>query len=302
MNSILNVNNNVIANKEQYIEKFLEYIDVSNNTIKEYAAGLKRFFNYCHENKIVEIERQDVINFRESLKSSKKEASTINLYLASVKNFFKWLEYEGVYKDITRNVKSLPVERGHKREAVTVEQLKTMLSFCKDSRERLILLITITTGLRCNELRNIMVKDFVERNNAICLYVLGKARAGLKTDYVVIPNELYEEVKTYIKENNITDYLFVSNSNNNKGNLMSNRAIRDIVNKIYHKAGMNSSSYVFHSLRHGFCNISLMNDVDIVEVSKAMRHKSIQTTMTYVRDIEAKDNKCFATVGNLVLN
>lgn len=302
MNSIMNINNNVIANKEQYIEKFLEYIDVSNNTIKEYAAGLKRFFNYCYENNIVEVQRQDIINFREHLKENNREATTINLYLASVKNFFKWLEYEGVYKDITRNVKSLPVQRGHKREAVTVDQLKNMLSFCKDKREKLILLITITTGLRCNELRNIMVEDFKERNGTVCLYVLGKARAGLKTDYVVIPDNLYKEIKDYIKENNITDYLFVSNSNNSRGNLMSTRAIRDIVNKIYEKAGLDKDLYVFHSLRHGFCNISLMNDIDIVEVSKAMRHKSIQTTMTYVRDIEAKDNKCFATVSNLVLN
>lgn len=302
MNSIMNINTNVIANKEQYIEKFLEYIDVSNNTIKEYATGLKRFFNYCYENEIVEIQRQDIINFREHLKNSNKGAATVNLYLASVKNFFKWLEYEGVYKDITRNVKSLPVEKGHKREAVTVEQLKTMLSFCKDKRERLILLITITTGLRCNELRNIKVEDFKIRNGAICLYVLGKARAGLKADYVIVPQDLYKEVQEYIKENNITDYLFVSNSNNNRGQLISTRAIRDIVNKIYDKAGLDKNLYVFHSLRHGFCNISLMNDIDIVEVSKAMRHKSIQTTMTYVRDIEAKDNRCFATVGGLVLN
>ncbi len=302
MNSIMNINTNVIANKEQYIERFLEYIDVSNNTIKEYAAGLKRFFNYCYENNIVEIQRQNIISFRDYLKESNKEASTINLYLASVKSFFKWLEYEGVYKDITRNIKSLPVEKGHKREAVTVEQLKTMLSLCESKRERLILLITITTGLRCNELRNIMVEDFKERNDAVCLYVLGKARAGLKTDYVVIPDTLYAEIKEYIKENNITGYLFVSNSNNNRGNLMSTRAIREIVNKIYKKAGLNKDLYVFHSLRHGFCNISLMNDIDIVEVSKAMRHKSIQTTMTYVRDIEAKDNRCFAAVSSLVLS
>lgn len=302
MNSIMNINANVIANKEQYIEKFLEYIDVSNNTIKEYTAGLKRFFNYCYENNVVEIQRQDVINFREYLKDNNKEATTINLYLASVKNFFKWLEYEGIYKDITRNVKSLPVEKGHKREAVTVEQLKTMLSFCKDKRERLILLITITTGLRCNELRNIMVQDFKKKNGTICLYVLGKARAGLKADYVIIPEDLYQEIQEYIQENNITEYLFVSSSNNNKGNLISTRAIRDIVNKIYKKAGLDKNLYVFHSLRHGFCNISLMNDIDIVEVSKAMRHKSIQTTMTYVRDIEAKDNRCFAAVSSLVLN
>lgn len=302
MNEILNIKQNVIANKEQYIQKFLEYIDVSNNTIKEYTAGLKRFFQYCFDNNIEKVERQDIINFREFLKESEMQPSTINLYLASIRNFFKWLEYEEAYKNITQNIKSLPVERGHKREAITVEQIKHILSFCKDEREKLIILITITTGIRCNELRNIRVQDFINKNGVVCLYVLGKARQGLRTDYVVIPEELYKQIQDYIAANNITEYLFVSTSNNNKGNVISTKAIRNIVNSLYEKAGLDNKLYVFHSLRHGFCNISLNNNIDIVQVSKAMRHKSIQTTMTYVRDIEAKDNKCFATVGNLVLN
>lgn len=302
MNEILTVKNNVIANKEQYIQKFLEYIDVSDNTIKEYSAGLKRFFQYCFDNGITDIDRRDIINFRDDLKAQQKSAATINLYLASVKNFFKWLEYEGLYKDITRNIKSLTVERNHKREGVTIEQLKEMLSVCENARERLIILITSSTGLRCNELANIRVQDFVDKNGTICLYVLGKARQGLRTDYVVISNEIYQEIQNYIKDNNITEYLFVSTSNNNKGKVMSTKSIRNIVNKIYDKIGLDSDLYVFHSLRHGFCNISLTNNIDIVEVSKAMRHKSIQTTMNYVRDIEAKDNRCFATVGALVFN
>ena len=302
MNKMMSIEVNVIANKEQYIQKFLEYIDVSNNTIKEYSAGLKSFFQYCFNNNITQVERRDIINYRDELKDLGKSASTVNLYLASVKNFFKWLEYEGLYKDITRNIKALSVERQHKREGVTVEQLKQMLSVCKDARERLIILITSSTGLRCNELTNIRVQDFVNKNGTVCLYVLGKARQGLRTDYVVVPNEIYQEVQEYIKENDIKEYLFVSTSNNNKGNLMTTKAIRNIVNKIYDKIGLDSNLYVFHSLRHGFCNISLTNNIDIVEVSKAMRHKSIQTTMNYVRDIEAKDNRCFATVSGLVLN
>lgn len=302
MNNLVNINTNVIANKEQYIEKFLEYIDVSDNTIREYTTGLKKFFEYCDNNYVREITRQTIINFRDFLKQNDKEASTINLYLVSVKSFFKWLEYEGIYKDITRNIKTIPVAKEHRREAVTVEQLKEMLSFCDNSREKLILLITITTGLRCNELRNIKISDFVVDNEIVKLYILGKARGGFKTDYVIVPSNLYQQIINYVNQNNITDYLFVSTSNNNKGNIMSTKAIRNIVNKIYERTGLDKNLYVFHSLRHGFCNISLLNNIDIVQVSKAMRHKSIQTTMTYVKDIEAKDNKCFATVSNLILD
>ena len=206
MNNLIETNVNVIANKEQYIQKFLEYIDVSDNTLQEYVIGLRRFFNYCAQNEVQQVERTTILNYREDLKEQGKEASTINLYLSSVKSFFKWLEYEGLYKDITRNIKAIPVETGHKREAFTIEQIRQLLSVCSNLKEKLIISLATSTGLRCNELRNVRVQDFVDRNGTICLYVLGKARQGMRTDYVVVSNQLYQEVQQYINEYNITEY------------------------------------------------------------------------------------------------
>lgn len=299
MNDLINVNG-IVDNNQQYIEKFLNYIDVSENTVKEYSAGLKRFFLYCKDNNINRVERNDIINFREFLKSNGKEANTINLYLASVKSFFKWLEYEGVYKDITRNIKSISVDCKHKREPLSLEQIKKVLSACQTEKEKLIIKLSVTTGLRCNELCNIRIQDFEVSDDIIKLYILGKARQGMRTDYVVIDMNLYQEILNFINKNNISEYLFISESNNNKGNKVSTRTIRNIVNKLFDTVGLKSNEYVFHSLRHSFCNINLKNNINIVEVSKAMRHKSINTTMRYVKDIEAKENRCFATMSNLI--
>lgn len=300
MEFLKSVDSNVIANKNYLIMRYLNYIDVSSTTQKEYYSGLKMFFEYCRQNNINDIERKTIIEYRDHLRNEGKSANTINLYLVSVKNFFKWLEFEGIYKDVTKNIKAMPVQSTHIRESLDVEQVKELLKFCQDDKERLIISLAVTTGIRCNEMCNIRVQDIVNKNGINCLYILGKARQGMRTDYVVISDDILSQIKQYIKAHNVTEYLFTSNSNNSKGQALSTRSMRDIVNKIYERAGIKNSNLVFHSLRHSFCNINLKNGNDITEISKAMRHRNITTTMRYVKDIEAENNKCFSTVNDLL--
>lgn len=51
----------------------------------------------------------------------------------------------------------------------------------------------------------------------------------------------------------------------------------------------------------GFCNISLHNNIPIQEVSTAMRHKAISTTMRYVEDKSILNNPCTNSVAKVVL-
>lgn len=263
----------VIEKKDELIRKYFEYIDVSDKSCKEYNTGLKMFFQYCSDNNIINIARQDIINFREDLKRQGKSANTINLYLVSIKNFFKWLDYEGIYKDISQNIKALPVESTHIREAISEEQVKDILRNCQNDKEKIIIYLGITTGIRCNEMCNIRLQDFKQKDGKTVLYVLGKARQGMKADFVIIPDGVANLIKNYIQEYNITDYLFTSNSNNSKGKPISTRSMRDIVNKIYERTGIKNENVVFHSLRHGFASISIQNGADVREVSQSLRHK-----------------------------
>ena len=299
MENLIN-NTTITTNKDNYIKKYLEYIDVSKNTQKEYSIGLKMFFEYCSLNNINNIQRQDIINYREYLKLQGKSANTINLYLVSIKNFFKWLDYEGLYKDISKNIKALPVETTHIRQAISQDQIKLLLNNCQDIKEKLIISLAITTGIRCNEMCNIRLQDFKQKDGKTILYVLGKARQGMKTDFVIIPDNILNIIKQYIKQYNIIDYLFTSNSNNSKGKTLSTRTMRDIVNKIYERAGIKNENVVFHSLRHGFASISIQNGVDIREVSQSLRHSNINVSMRYIHDLEMINNKCSDTISNLL--
>lgn len=294
------IETDVMVRHDELMKKYLDYIDVSKETQKEYSTGLKMFFSYCINNNIKNIQRKDIIDYRNYLQQQGKSANTINLYLVSIKNFFKWLDYEGLYKDISKNIKALPVETTHVRESLNIEQVKELLNYCYTDKEKLIISLAITTGIRCNEMCNIRIQDFVEKNGVTCLYVLGKARQGMRTDFVVIDNNILKQIKEYIINNNITEYLFTSNSNNSKGNPLSTRSMRDIVNNIYERAGIKNPNLVFHSLRHSFSTIAIQNGSDVREVSQQLRHKGINTTLRYLHDLDATQNSCSNNVSNLL--
>lgn len=280
-------------------EKFIGYIDVSQNTVETYSRSLKQFIIYMQENEIRNPTRENIINFREHIKS-RHELNTVNVYMIALKQFFKFLEYSGIYKNITENVKGVRIESYHKREYLTLEQCKSVLNNAKNMREKVLFTLTFTCGLRANEVANIKLEDFTLKGGKHCLYVLGKGRDG-KQDYVVVPRETFNLIQEYIREYNIQDYLFVSESNHNKGGKVATCTLRRIINKMYERVGIVGKEYVFHSLRHSFATISLQNGIDIREVSNGLRHKNLNTTQIYTHDLEKINNKCSNTISNMLL-
>lgn len=286
---------NVINN---YKEEFLKFIDVSKMTEQTYSSGVKQFMIYLNENGIKAPTREDIIAFRDELKEEHSVA-TINSYLSSISAFFKYLDYKGIYQDITINVKHLKDTTLHKRKFLTINDCKYILENCKDLREKTIFMLTLNCGLRANEVVNIRLKDFKEINGKVCLYVLGKGR-DYKQDYVIVENNVYEIIKKYIETYNIVDYLFVSSSNHNNNGKLTTRSLRRIVNNMYERLGIKEEQLTFHSIRHSFATISIQNGADIREVSQAMRHRSINTTQRYLHDLEMINNNCGSIVSSKV--
>ncbi len=281
----------LLCNEKKIVSEYLQFIDVVDNSIETYRKGLKAFFLFLKENEIKNPTRKDVINFREQLKSDGHSLSTVNTYLVSIRNFFKWTNYKGIYKDITLNIKSVSVSREHKREPLSVDQINLVLKNIENTKERVIFLLGLCCGCRANEICNIQVKDFVKKGDKILLYLLGKARDG-KVDYVVVDDVLYKTILDYINEYNITNYLITSDYKKD-GSKVTNKTIRFIVKQMLRRVGIDSELYCCHSLRHSFATLNLLDGKNIREVSKALRHKNISTTEIYAHDIEQRNNSCF---------
>ena len=291
-------NFNLVLEETNIVERYLSFLDVTQTTYDTYKNGLKMLFIYFKENNIQQPTRQDIIDFREKLKLN-HSLSTVNTYLISTRNFFKWLEYENIYKDITRNIKGVTVSREHKREFLTLEQAQLVLKNVKNTREKIIILLGLCCGCRANEMCNIQLKDFIFKENKIFLYLLGKGRSG-KVDYVIIDELLYNEIQEYIKEYDISDYLFTSDYKKD-GSKVTNKTIRYIVKNAFRRVGIDSDLYSCHSLRHSFATLNLLDGQDMRWVQSALRHANITTTQVYAHDIEQRNNKCFNNLSGKLL-
>lgn len=284
---------------DSLIKRFLSYLDVSDNTVKTYNVGLVQFNEYLKQNNIKEPTRDDIIKFREQLKKQHKP-NTINAYLIAIRNFYSWLEYEGITKDISKKIKGIKLERKHLKRGLSQEEIKKVLDICKDTREELMIKLMITCALRINEIRNIRLEDFYDDKGVIMLKVLGKARGGLKQDSVKIDERIFELVKRYCKEYKVNDYLFYSTSNNNNGNMMTTAAFRLIVNKLFKRANLDMEKLSPHSTRHTSVELALESGIPIQEVSEFVRHKSINTTMIYAKELNQRNSTIANTLGDFV--
>lgn len=292
---------NVELQVEDLIKKFLGYLDVSDNTVKTYNVGLLQFNEYLKQNGIKNPTREDIILFREILKETHKP-NTINAYLIAIRNFYSWLEYEGIAKDISKKIKGIKLERRHLKRGLSREEIKKVLDVCENTREELMIKLMITCALRINEVRNIRLQDFYDDKGVVMLKVLGKARGGLKQDSVKIDERIFELIKKYCKEYKVTDYLFYSTSNNNNGNMMTTAAFRLIVNKLFKRAKLDMEKLSPHSTRHTSVELALESGVPIQEVSEFVRHKSITTTMIYAKELNQRNSKIANTLGDYVFD
>ena len=287
---VLNENKKIIV--KDFIKKYLDYIDVSDNTIRTYNIGLLQFTEYLKENNIQDPTREDIINFREYLKQNHKP-NTINAYLIAIRNFYEWLEYENITKDITKKIKGIKLERKHLKRGLSLEEIRKVLDVCKDTREELLIKLMINCGLRCNEVVNIQLSDFYNDKGIVMMRVLGKARGGLKQDAIKIDDRLFELIQKYVREYSIEDYLFVSTSNNNTNGKLTTKTIRYIVTNLFKKANLDMEMLSTHSTRHSTCELLLEKGMPIQEVSEFMRHRSILTTTLYSKELNQR--QCKAT-------
>jgi integrase/recombinase XerC len=82
---------------------------------------------YLRNNGISGPKREHVLAYKEHLKQTCRPV-TIQIYITAVRLFFRWLSSREMYADIADHIKSVKVDRMHKRGYLTTEQVKLVLS------------------------------------------------------------------------------------------------------------------------------------------------------------------------------
>lgn len=300
MNELNNFNqNNVIESKKidnTLLKRFLEYLDASEKTVQTYTRALRQFFKFLYENNITQPQRTDVLAFRDNLKDKGRKPTTIKSYIVAVRLFFQWTNQEGLYPNIAEKIKGAKLDQAHKKDYLTVDQIKDVLnnidtSTLTGARDYAIILLMVTGGLRTIEVSRADMDDMRNVGNSPALYIQGKGREE-KTEYVKLPLQVFKAIGRYREMlEKQYDVLFVSTSNNNKGQRLTTRSISGIVKKRLKEAGYTSNRLTAHSLRHTAGTLNLMNGGTLEETQQLLRHSNINTTMIYLHHLERENNQ-----------
>lgn len=302
-NQLVTINKNELAIQdfESLISRFIMFLDVKPKSAQTYATNLKQFERFLQRKGITKPQRDDVIEYREELKAAHK-STTVQAYITAVKLFFQWTETEGIYPDITRHLKGAKITRTHKKDALTVDQVQSILqavdrSTMQGARDYAILCLMITGGLRDIEIHRANVEDLRTVGLASVLYVQGKGQDE-KADYIKIGPETEQAIREYLTLRNKTEQvkndqpLFTSLSNNSTLKRLSTRSISGIAKNYLRLIGLDSERLTAHSLRHTAVTLALIGGATLQEASQFARHSDISTTQIYAHNLERANNKC----------
>ncbi len=155
-----------------------------------------------------------------------------------------------------------------------------MLTSPKLLKNRILIGLLYSCGLRCQEVRNLELKH-IDFDRKMLHVVQGK---GKKDRYIPLSVNLIRGIKKYISEAHPPKYLFQGGDKpelSDKNSKYSIRGIQSVVCRASKRAGILKEVYP-HTLRHTFASHLLEDGASILTVQKLLGHSSLQTTLVYL--------------------
>ena len=302
---ILSVDQTVGA---ELFSRWTSYIDAKPKTVETYTRAIRQFFYYISVNGITRPTREDIIAYRDSLKTDKRPA-TVQSYLQAVKLFFQWTEQEGLYPNVAAHVKGAKLDssKGFKKDYLTSKQVNRLLgnidiSTLKGKRDYAILSLMVTSGLRTVEVVRANIEDIRSVADFTVLYIQGKGHEE-RTDYVKLAEPVEDAIRNYLTirgKANSKDPLFISIAHRNGGERMTTRSISRIAKENLVAAGLESDRLTAHSLRHTTATLNLLNGGTVEETQQLLRHTNINTTLIYSHALERAKNNSEVRVAKAI--
>tara|TARA_Y100000816_G_scaffold216215_1_gene161402 strand:+ start:592 stop:1449 length:858 start_codon:yes stop_codon:yes gene_type:complete len=266
-----------------YLDKFLDYLSFekkySTHTLESYRNDIKGFLRFLKKNSVKidnELNYSFIRQWIVELSEKNIAPVTINRKTSSLKSYFNFLIRTGTISKsplkVHRNLKtkSKIVEPFSEKEIEEIFQ--NFSNHGINKRDQLVIELLYSTGIRRDELINLLVSDINFENKLI--KVKGKRN---KERLVPILPTLQNSIEKYLI-NNTSKYLFPSKD----GGMISKSTVYRIINRYFRKVSTKVKLSP-HVLRHTFATHLLNNGADINSIKEILGHSSLSSTQIYTK-------------------
>jgi integrase/recombinase XerD len=281
------------------ISSFLTHVQVekglATNTLSAYRRDLAKFEDFAKKRQLalVAVKRHDLVDFLASLYRQKLESKTVARHLVTLRNFFRHAQVqELITEDPTAHLESPKIRRslpGYLR----LDEVEKLLELPDQTtplglRDRAMLEVLYSTGLRVSELTSLRVMDLDTKVG--CIRCIGK---GDKERIVPVGRKALAIVEKYLRHGRTVligsvrgtagSFLFV----NRRGGRISRVGVWKIFSSYGRKAGLRVP-LTPHMLRHSFATHLLERGADLRSVQLMLGHSDISTTQIYTHVVEER--------------
>lgn len=268
-------------------ENYLQFLrfekGLTNQTIQDYKDDFAQFLKYYPSKvDLDDLTSSDLNEFSYDQAINGKSSATITRRIATIKNFFLFLESENLKVDLLNTEISLPNKEKKLPEVLSEEEVIELLKTPDKhtdlgKRDYALLEVLYSCGLRVSEAEKLQLNQINAQEKII--KVVGK---GKKERIIPIRDEALNAIKDYIYnvrgEKRIVDknYVFLNRS----GKKLTRQVIYSLVVKYAKYAGIEKKIHP-HTLRHSFATHLLDNGADLRVVQELLGHTNIGTTQLY---------------------
>ena len=274
-----------------YLKKFQDYLQLERNysshTVLAYSKDLLFFQSHLakhfEEDNLLNVNYNQIRSWIIFLSENEISNTSINRKIASLKAFYKYL-LKSKQIDVTPLAKHKALKTPKKLQIPFSEkelnQVLNHLTFSDDFegiRNKLIIDLFYTTGIRRSELINLEIQNFDEYNETI--KVLGKRNK--ERIIPILPNVKddivkYIEIRASLTDAKSNKYLFIKINGVKLNDSLVYRIINYYFSNVSEKVKKSP-----HILRHTFATHMLNNGADLNSVKELLGHSSLASTQIY---------------------
>ncbi len=259
--------------------------NMSGNTLDAYRRDLRKLLHYLEQERkdVREVTLDDLEHFSATLHDIGIGPRSQCRILSGVRSFFRFLQLDGYREDDPTELLESPQIGDHLPEVLStqeVDQLEESIDLSKweGHRNRAIIEVLFSCGLRVNELVNLKLSDLYIDEEFV--RVLGK---GSKERLVPISKKAIRELNYWFNDRKQMkikpgeeDYVFL----NRRGAHLTRVMILIMIKQQAKEAGIQKTISP-HTLRHSFATALLEGGADLRVIQALLGHESIGTTEIY---------------------
>ena len=272
----------------------------STVTISSYLSAIKKAIEYLDDPDAGDVTVWELEQYLISLRDKGNSESTRQYHWKVIKSYFSWAsKRKGLNIPNPTEDLEMPAVPDPEVQPYTEQEIKALLKACKKSeeaettdrasytftrptasRDQLIILLLLDTGIRVSELCRIQYKDINIQNHSIHITAFETGRKS-RDRSVYVGDKTLSLLWRAVTENEDPENYLICSSKSLRNKPLTRYDIDHLLKRLGEKAGIESCGA--HRFRHTFAIQYLRNGGDIYTLKRLIGHSSLKMVQRYLQ-------------------